>query len=325
MRANSKIYVAGHGGLVGSALVRVLGKAGHGNLLLRSRAELDLRDQAKVGAFFEAEKPEYVFLAAAKVGGILANSTFPAEFIRDNLLMECNIIDSAWRSGCKKLLFLGSSCIYPKHCPQPIKEDYLLTGFLEPTNECYALAKIAGVKLCQSYREQYGFRAISAMPTNLYGPGDNFHPVHSHVIPGLMRRLHEAAQADLPSVTIWGTGAARREFLHVDDLAEALLFLMRTYDAPEPVNIGWGRDVSIRELAELLARVTGYTGRIETDPSQPDGTPQKLLDVSRLRGLGWEARIGLEQGLRETYAWFVGQEEMRGEGETNVCKKSPPL
>ena len=317
MRANSKIYVAGHRGLVGSALVRALGKAGHGNLLLRSSAELDLRDQAKVEAFFAAEKPEYVFLAAAKVGGILANSTFPAEFIRDNLLMECNVIDSAWRNGCEKLLFLGSSCIYPKHCPQPIKEDYLLTGSLEPTNEWYALAKIAGIKLCQSYRAQYGFRAISAMPTNLYGPGDNFHPVHSHVIPGLMRRFHEAVQANLPCVTIWGTGAARREFLHVDDLAGALLFLMHTYDAPDPVNIGCGRDVSIMELAELLARVTGYKGRIDADPTKPDGTPQKLLDVSRVSALGWEARIGLEQGLRETYEWFVKQEELCGEGKTS--------
>ena len=312
---NSRIYVAGHGGLVGGAIVRALRAKGSNNLILRTHAELDLCDQRAVNAFFTTEKPEFVYLAAAKVGGIHANGTYPAEFIRDNVLIQTNVIDAAYRNGCKKLLFLGSSCIYPKHCPQPIKEDYLLTGSLEPTNEWYALAKIAGIKLCQSYRAQYGFRAISAMPTNLYGPGDNFHPVHSHVIPGLMRRFHEAVQAHLPYVTIWGTGAARREFLHVDDLAGALLFLMRTYDAPEPVNIGCGRDVSIMELAELLARVTGYTGRIDADPTKPDGTPQKLLDVSRLSALGWEARIGLEQGLRETYGWFVKQEEMRKEGE----------
>lgn len=318
MRASDKIYVAGHSGLVGFALVRALRKAGCGNILLRSSAELDLRDQAKTEAFFAAEQPDYVFLAAAKVGGILANSAYPADFIRDNLLMECNVIDSAWRNGCKKLLFLGSSCIYPKHCPQPIKEEYLLTGPLEPTNEWYAMAKIAGIKLCQSYRAQHGFRAISAMPTNLYGPGDNFHPLHSHVIPGLIRRFHEAVAAGLSSVAVWGSGAARREFLHVDDLAGALLFLMLHYDSPEPVNVGCGRDLTILELAEMLARVTAYNGRITTDPSKPDGTPQKLLDVSRLRGLGWEPRIDLERGLRETYDWFVSQEAMEGEDKNGL-------
>lgn len=307
MRQDEKIFVAGHRGLVGSALVRALGKAGFHNLLLRTSAELDLRDQAKTRVFFAAEKPDVVFLAAARVGGILANSTFPADFIQDNLLIQSNVIDSAWRNGCKKLLFLGSSCIYPKHCPQPIKEEYLLTGPLEPTNQWYALAKIAGIKLCQAYRAQHGFCSISAMPTNLYGPGDNFHPVDSHVIPGMMRRFHKAKEAGAPTVSIWGTGTVRREFLHVDDLAEALLFLMRGYDDPEPVNIGCGQDLSIRELAETMARVMGYTGHIETDPTKPDGTPRKLLDVSRLRALGWEARISLEQGLRETYDWFLAQ------------------
>ena len=311
MQPEDTIYVAGHRGLVGSALVRALTRAGFTKLLLRASNELDLREQAAVRAFFAKEKPDYVFLAAAKVGGILANSTFPADFIRDNLLIQGNVIDSARHYGCKKLLFLGSSCIYPKYCPQPIKEEYLLTGPLEPTNESYAVAKIAGIKLCQAYRAQHGFCAVSAMPTNLYGPGDNFHPLDSHVIPGLIRRFHEAKGAALPSVAIWGTGAARREFLHVGDLADALLFLMRHYDAPEPINIGCGQDLSIMELAELIAKVVGYPGSIITDPTQPDGTPRKLLDVSRLRGLGWEARIDLEEGLRETYAWFVEQERGR--------------
>ncbi len=308
MQPGDTIYVAGHRGLVGSALVRALTKAGFTNLLLRTSGELDLREQAAVRTFFAKEKPDYVFLAAAKVGGILANSVFPADFIRDNLLIQSNVIDSARLHGCKKLLFLGSSCIYPKHCPQPIKEEYLLTGPLEPTNECYALAKIAGIKLCQAYRAQYGFCAVSAMPANLYGPGDNFHPLDSHVIPGLLRRFHEAKEASLPGVAIWGTGTARREFLHVDDLADALLFLMCRYDDPEPINVGCGQDMSIMELALMVARVVGYRGRIEIDPAKPDGTPRKLLHVSRLRRLGWEARIDLEQGLRETYTWFVGQE-----------------
>lgn len=305
MRHDAKIYVAGHNGLVGSALVRALRLAGFENLVLRSSAELDLREQGAVRDFFATEKPAYVFLAAAKVGGILANSTYPAEFIHDNLLIQGNVIDSAWRNGCEKLLFLGSSCIYPKLCPQPIKEEFLLTGPLEPTNEWYALAKIAGIKMCQAYRSQYGFDAISAMPTNLYGPGDNFHPENSHVLPALMRRFHEAKQADVESVTIWGSGTPRREFLHVDDLAAALLFLMERYSDAEHVNVGCGTDQTIMELARLVADVVGYAGEIVTDPEKPDGTPQKLLDVQRITSLGWEPRIDFRDGLAATYAWYL--------------------
>lgn len=311
MRPDSRIYVAGHRGLVGGAIMRALTAQGFSNILTRAHADLDLCDQAAVTAFFAAEQPEYVFLAAAKVGGIHANSAYPAEFIRDNLVMQSNIIDSAYKHGCRKLLFLGSSCIYPKLCPQPIKEEYLLTGPLEPTNEWYALAKIAGIKMCQAYRRQYGFDAISAMPTNLYGPGDNFHPENSHVLPALIRRFHEAKQANAPEVVIWGTGTPRREFLYVDDLAEALVFLMQNYSEESHINVGCGRDLTIMELARLTADVIGYAGKINIDPTKPDGTPQKLLDVSRLTALGWQARTGLREGLAATYKWFLAQESIR--------------
>ncbi len=305
MDQGSRIYVAGHGGLVGSAIVRALTAGGFCNLILRTRAELDLRDQRATAEFFAQERPEYVFLAAARVGGIHANAAYPAEFIHDNLAIQTNVTHSAWQHGCRKLLFLGSSCIYPRLCPQPIKEEYLLSGELEPTNECYALAKIAGIKLGQAYRKQYGFDAISAMPTNLYGPGDNFHTENSHVLPALLRRFHEAKIAGLPQVTIWGTGAPRREFLYVDDLAEALLFLMQSYSETEPINVGCGADLSILELASLVAEIVGYGGEVTTDPSKPDGVPQKLLDVSRLTALGWQSRTGLTEGLVATYAWYV--------------------
>ena len=305
MHTDAKIFVAGHRGLVGSALVRALQGAGYTNLILRSSMELDLREQTAVRSFFAAERPEYVFLAAAKVGGIYANSTFPAEFIGDNLAIQGNIIDSAWKTECKKLLFLGSSCIYPKLCAQPIKEEYLLTGPLEPTNEWYAVAKIAGIKMCQAYRYQYGFNAISAMPTNLYGPGDNFHLANSHVAPALIRRFHEAKQAGAKAVTIWGTGTPRREFLHVDDLAQSLLFLMQNYEDPSHINIGCGTDTTILELAEMIASVVGYKGDIATDPSKKDGTPQKLLDISRITALGWSPAIPLREGLASTYGWFL--------------------
>lgn len=307
MAPESKIYVAGHRGLVGSALVRALLKAGYRNILSRTHAELDLLDAHMTNAFFETERPEYVFLAAAKVGGILANAHHPAEFIRENLMVELNAIEAARRSGVKKLLFLGSSCIYPKLAPQPIKEEYLLTGPLEETNRAYALAKIAGIELCRSYRAQYGANFISVMPTNLYGPNDNFHPEHSHVLPGLLRRFHESKIAGVPEIVVWGTGAPRREFLHVDDLAEACLFLMNTYDDAGIVNIGTGEDISIRELAELLKETTSYRGTIVWDAGKPDGTPRKLLDVSKLTGLGWTYRIPLIDGIRDTYHWYTEQ------------------
>ena len=307
MQPDSSIYVAGHRGLVGSAIVRALQAQGFTKLVLRTHAELDLCDQQAVQTFFAEEKPEYVFLAAAKVGGIHANDTYPAEFIRDNLLIQTNIIDAAYRNDCKKLLFLGSSCIYPRDCPQPIKEEYLLTGPLESTNEWYALAKIAGVKTCQAYRKQYGFDAISAMPTNLYGPGDNFHPENSHVLPALIRRFHEAKEAGAPSVTIWGTGTPRREFLYVDDLADALMFLMQRYFEAEHVNVGCGEDLTIMDLAKLVAETVGFTGEITIDPSKPDGTPQKLLDVSRVRERGWMAKTSLQEGLAQTYQWYIIQ------------------
>ena len=311
MSPGSRIYVAGHRGLVGGAIVRALAAQGFADIITRARSDLDLCDQAAVAAFFAAERPEYVFLAAAKVGGIHANSTYPAEFIRDNLVMQSNVIDSAWKSGCQKLLFLGSSCIYPKLCPQPIKEEDLLTGPLEPTNEWYALAKIAGIKTCQAYRRQYGFDAISAMPTNLYGPGDNFHPENSHVLPALIRRFHEAKEAGAPEVIIWGTGTPRREFLYVDDLAAALVFLMQNYSEESHINVGCGQDLTIMELARLTADVVGYAGKINIDPTKPDGTPQKLLDVSRLTALGWQAKTGLREGLTSTYKWFLAQESIR--------------
>jgi len=305
MTPASRIYIAGHRGLVGGALVRELQTQGFSQLLLRTRMELDLLEQQSVRDFFAREQPEYVFLAAAKVGGIHANATYPAEFIHDNLCIQNNIIDAAYRNGCKKLLFLGSSCIYPKLCPQPIKEEYLLTSPLEPTNEAYALAKIAGVRMCQAYRRQYGFDAIAAMPTNLYGPGDNFHPENSHVIPALIRRFHEAKRANAPEAAIWGSGTPRREFLYVNDLAHALVFLMQHYSDMQHINVGFGSDVSIRELAELTAQTVGFAGTIVHDADKPDGAPQKLLDVAKLTGMGWKAATSLQEGLAATYAWYV--------------------
>jgi GDP-L-fucose synthase len=302
MHTSSRIYVAGHRGMVGSAIVRQLQAEGFDNLVLRTRQELDLTDQRAVEDFFAAERPEYVFLAAAKVGGIHANDTYPAEFLRDNLAIQTNVIHNAWKHGTKKLLFLGSSCIYPRDCPQPIKEEYLLTGPLEPTNEWYAIAKIAGLKMCQAYRKQYGFDAICAMPTNLYGPGDNYHPENSHVVPGLIRRFHEAKLANAPEVSIWGTGTPLREFMHADDLADALLFLMSNYSAADIVNIGSGLEASIAALARLIAEVVGYRGTLQFDPSKPDGTPRKRLDTSRLTSMGWRSRIPLREGLARTYS-----------------------
>ena len=300
----SRIYVAGHRGLVGSAVVRALRQQGHANLVLRTHHELDLTDQRAVREFFAAERPQAVIMAAARVGGIHANNSQPALFIRDNLLIQDNVIDAAHRSGVAKFVFLGSSCIYPKLAPQPIKEEYLLTGPLEPTNEWYAIAKIAGVKMCQAYRREFGFNAISLMPTNLYGPGDNFDLQNSHVLPALIRRFHEAKVRGDESVTVWGTGTPRREFLHVDDLADAVLYLLRSYEAEAIVNIGWGEDVTIRELAELVMSAIGYRGRLIFDANKPDGTPRKLLDVSRLTALGWQAKIPLKSGIEDTYAWF---------------------
>jgi GDP-L-fucose synthase len=291
--------------MVGSALVRALHAAGFENLVLRDRNELDLTRQAVVERFFAATRPEYVFLAAAKVGGILANDSSPAEFLRDNLAIQTNIIDAAYRNRTSKLLFLGSSCVYPRLAPQPITEDSLLTGPLEPTNEWYAIAKISGIKMCEAYRRQYGFNAITAMPTNLYGPEDNFDLASSHVLPALLRKFHEAAQQGAGTVDVWGTGTPRREFLHVDDLAEACLFLMRRYDAAGWINIGWGRDLTIAELAMAIAGVTGFKGSIRFDASKPDGTPRKLLDTSRMRALGWVPRIDLDTGLRSSYEWAV--------------------
>jgi GDP-L-fucose synthase len=304
MNQNSKIFVAGHGGLVGSAIVRHLRHHGYYNLLLRTHSETDLTDGEAVRALFKREQPDYVFLAAAKVGGILANSSYPVDFIRENLAIELNVIDAAYRSHAKKLEFLGSSCIYPKLAPQPIKESYLLTGALEPTNEWYAVAKIAGIKLCQAYRAQYGFNAVCLMPTNLYGPGDNFDPNRSHVLPALLRKFHEAYVANRKEVVIWGTGTPRREFLHVDDLANAAVFLMEKYNSPEIINVGSGEDVTIAELAKLIRDVTGFTGTLRFDPSKPDGTPRKLLDVSRLHALGWRPRIPLRDGIRSAYDWY---------------------
>jgi GDP-L-fucose synthase len=304
MNADTKVYVAGHGGLVGSALVRALHGAGHRNLLLPGR-ELDLRQQGAVEAFFAGQRPEVVLLAAARVGGIMANATFPADFIRDNLQIQTNVIDAAHRHGARKLVFLGSSCIYPRLAPQPIREDCLLTGPLETTNEWYAIAKIAGLKMCQAYRRQYGFDAISLMPTNLYGPGDNFHPEHSHVLPALLRRMHEAKLVQQPSVAVWGSGEPMREFLHVDDLAAATLFLLDHYSAEEPINVGTGSDLPIRELAGIVRRVVGYRGTIEFDRGKPDGTPRKCLDVTAMSRLGWQARIPLEDGVRSTYEWYL--------------------
>jgi GDP-L-fucose synthase len=326
MSKNSRIYVAGHSGLVGSAISRRLHADGYTNLITRSHKDLDLTRQAEVETFFERERPEYVFLAAAKVGGIHANSTYPADFIYRNLMIQSNVIHASYRAGVQKLIFLGSSCIYPRDCPQPMKEEYLLSGKLEPTNEPYAIAKIAGIKMCQAYNKQYGTRFISVMPTNLYGPGDNFDLENSHVLPALIRKFHEgkikmlevgggrletsseakrSSNLEPPCVTVWGTGKPLREFLHVDDLADACVFLMENYDGSEIINIGVGKEISIRELAEMIREIVGYGGEIRFDPSKPDGTPRKLLDVSRLRALGWESRIPLRDGIQNSYEWFL--------------------
>ncbi|MGN6267207.1 MAG: GDP-L-fucose synthase family protein [Ginsengibacter sp.] len=305
MEKNSKIYVAGHRGLVGSAIVRKLQKEGYQNLILRTSAQVDLRDQQAVKDFFEKEKPEYVFMAAAKVGGINANNTYPAEFLYDNLCIQNNVIHQSYRNQVKKLLFLGSSCIYPKNASQPIKEEYLLSGYLEPTNEAYAIAKIAGIKMCQFYHKQYGCNFISAMPTNLYGPGDNYDLKNSHVLPALLRKFHEAKENGDATVTVWGTGKPRREFLHSDDLAEACLFLMEHYNDPGIINIGVGKDISIGEMAQMIQKISGFTGELVFDTSMPDGTFQKLLDVSKINALGWTPRISFEEGLKKTYEEYT--------------------
>lgn len=312
MDIQARVYVAGHHGLVGSAIVRRLLAEGVDNLVLRKHQELDLTNQGQVEEFFASEKPEYVFLAAAKVGGIHANSTYPAEFIRDNLAIQTNVIHNAWKHGAKKLLFLGSSCIYPRDCSQPIKEEYLLTGPLESTNEWYAIAKIAGLKMCQAYRQQYGFDAICAMPTNLYGPGDNFDPLNSHVVPALIRRLSEAQLRGDPNVTIWGTGKPLREFLYVDDLADALLHLIREYDGDGFVNVGSGEEVSIAELAHAIADIVDYRGELVFDAARPDGTPRKLLNSTRMRLSGWKPQISLAEGLKRTCAWFANEDHTSG-------------
>ncbi len=308
MERTGKIYIAGHRGLVGSAILRQLKKEGYSNIITKTSKELDLRRQDQVESFFETEKPDYVFLAAAKVGGIYANSTYPANFIYDNLLIQCNVIHQSYSAGVQKLLFLGSSCIYPKHAPQPMKEEYLLSGILEPTNSAYAVAKIAGIEMCQSYNRQYGTNFISLMPTNLYGPGDNFDLQNSHVLPALIRKFHEALLNDQSEVVVWGTGSPRREFLHVDDLASASLFLINNYDNSEIINVGTGKDITISELAETIKEITGYRGKIVFDASKPDGTPQKLLDTGKINQIGWSSGIGLRQGLRDTYEWFKKQD-----------------
>jgi len=311
MNKTDRIFVAGHKGLVGSAVTRRLAASGFVNLLLADRTRVDLSDRVSVDRFFAAERPDHVILAAAKVGGIHANSSFPAEFIYENLVLQTNVIDSAYRHGTKKLLFLGSSCIYPQMAPQPMLESCLLTGPLEPTNEWYAIAKIAGIKLCQAYRRQYGFDAIAAMPTNLYGSGDNFDLNTSHVLPALIRKFHEAKQQGASSVVVWGSGTPRREFLFVDDLAEALVFLMNNYSDEGLINVGVGEDVTIHELALLIGRIVGFDGEIIFDRTKPDGTPRKLLDVSRLHALGWRARTALEDGIRTTYAWYLSDMNAR--------------
>ncbi|MFN7702448.1 MAG: GDP-L-fucose synthase family protein [Deltaproteobacteria bacterium] len=307
LRPGRRIFVAGHRGLVGSAIVRRLARDGHQALLLRTRSELDLTDHASVERFFAAEKPEVVFLAAAKVGGILANDRQPADFIRENLLIQTHVIDAAHRHGAAKLVFLGSSCIYPKHAPQPMREEHLLTGPLEPTNSAYAIAKIAGIEMVRAYRRQHGMHGICLQPTNLYGPGDNFDLQSSHVLPALIRKFHEAKLGSAAHVVLWGTGTPRREFLHVDDLADACVHLVERYDDAEIVNVGTGEDVSIRELADLVRDVVGYAGDIVQDTSKPDGTPRKLLDVGKLHALGWRARIGLREGIESTYRWYRDQ------------------
>ncbi|WP_461100037.1 GDP-L-fucose synthase [Spirosoma luteolum] len=308
MEKQARIYVAGHRGMVGSALVRKLQADGYETIITRTSSELDLRNQQAVADFFATEKPDYVFLAAAKVGGILANNIYRAEFLYDNLMIESNIIHSAYTSGVTKLLFLGSSCIYPKLAEQPLKEDYLLSGFLEPTNEPYAIAKIAGIKLCEAYRSQYGCNFISAMPTNLYGPNDNYDLQGSHVLPALIRKFHEAKVNNQPVVEVWGSGSPRREFLHADDLAAACVFLMETYDGEQFVNIGTGEDVTIRELAELVQKTVGFAGELRWNTEKPDGTPRKLMDVSRLHDMGWKHRTELEEGIERTYQDFLANE-----------------
>ncbi len=309
MDKKSKIYVAGHRGLVGSAIMRRLKGAGYEHVMFRTHAELDLTRQASVEAFFEKERPDYIFLAAAKVGGILANASFPADFIYGNLVMETNIIHAAHLYDAKKLLFLGSSCIYPKLCPQPMREEHLLSGYLEPSNEAYAVAKIAGIKLCQSYNRQYGAHFISLMPTNLYGPDDNFDLKTSHVLPALIRKFHEAKSAGNAFVEIWGTGNPRREFLYVDDLADACLFLMNHYEETQIVNVGVGKDLAVRDLAEMVAKVVQFKGELRFNPTKPDGTPLKRLDISKLTALGWQAKMPLEEGIKNTYDWYVSRQQ----------------
>jgi GDP-L-fucose synthase len=302
---NQSVYVSGHRGLVGSSVVRDLKRHGYANVITRTRQELDLRDRNAVYQFLKSAKPDLVLVAAAKVGGIKANSDYPVEFLLENLQIQNNLISGSFEHGVQKLLFLGSSCIYPKFAPQPINENTLLTGPLEPTNEAYAIAKIAGIKLCQAYARQYGVNFISAMPTNLYGPGDNFDPATSHVVPALIRRVYEAKKFGCSEVVVWGTGTPRREFLHCDDLADALRFLFERYDSPKMINVGWGQDITIRELAELICDVVGFEGELVFDDTKPDGTPRKLLDVSKLRSLGWEPSIPLERGIEQTYRWFL--------------------
>lgn len=304
MNKEDKIYIAGYTGMVGSSLARKLNKEGYNNLLYRSSAALDLRNQQAVKDFFAAEKPDYVFLAAAKVGGIFSNNTYRAEFIYENLMIEANVIDAAYRNNVKKLCFLGSSCIYPKLAPQPLKEEYLLTGLLEQTNEPYAIAKIAGIKMSEAYRDQYGADFISVMPTNLYGPNDNYHPQNAHVLPALIRKFHEAAKNNSDTVTVWGTGTPRREFLHTDDFADACILLMQQYSGKEFVNIGYGEDITIKDLAHLIKKITGFNGEIIFDTSKPDGTPRKLMDVSKLSKLGWKPKISLEEGIESVYEEF---------------------
>lgn len=309
MKKDSKIYVAGHRGLVGSAILRKLEEQGYENLVYKTSKELDLRDPRRVEEFFQTEKIDYVFLAAAKVGGIVANNQYPADFIRDNLMIQTNVIDSAYRSGVEKLLFLGSTCIYPKLAPQPLKEEYLLTGELEPTNEPYALAKIAGIKMCESYNRQYGTKYISAMPTNLYGENDNFDLHTSHVLPALIRKFHEAKENNAEFVEVWGTGTPLREFLYSDDLADACVYLMNNYEGNEIVNIGVGEDLSIKELAEKVKATVGFTGELRFDTSKPDGTPRKLVDVTKINALGWKATTSLDEGLKKAYDWFLQTEK----------------
>ena len=309
MNKTDKIYIAGHRGLVGGAIHRLLTGLGYSNLITRTSAELDLREHLPVKAFFETEKPAYVILAAAKVGGIYANNTYPAEFIYDNLCIQNNIIHEAYRNGVTKLLFLGSSCIYPKNCPQPIQEDYLLTGSLEPTNEAYAIAKIAGIKMCEYYHKQYGSHFISAMPTNLYGPGDNYNLQNSHVLPALIRKFHEAKQSGATTVTIWGSGTPMREFLHVDDMAAACYFLLQNYDQPQIVNVGVGSDETIADIARIIQEIVGFEGELVFDATKPDGTMRKLMNVDRINALGWKASIDLKEGIRRTYEDFVSNYE----------------